>query len=130
MAGDPQPEQVAVQPLQLRHDDPDIGGAAADLHTGQLLHRLAERSTVGMGANAADTLDDIHILDIGPGFAGLFQTAVVIADAHHGIDDLFPLQGDGEAARLLQGRVLRSNGDGDLFVAHSASPPSTDLGGL
>ena len=80
VAGDAGPEQVRVQPLQLRRDDADVLAALRDLYLIQALDRHGVGEGVGMRTDAAYALHQHQGLD-GVALRGqLFYAAVVVAD--------------------------------------------------
>jgi hypothetical protein len=55
-----------------------------------------------MGAYAANTLDNIQVLDIGPALAGFFETSVVITYADNSVYDFFAFKRYGKASGFFQ----------------------------
>jgi hypothetical protein len=54
-----------------------------------------------VGANAADPLNEVQVLDIGTVLAGLFNAAVVISEANCSSNDLLAFEDQQEVAGLL-----------------------------
>ena len=121
VAGDAQPQEVGVQPLQLRGDDAEIGASLGDLDLVDLLdgHRVGKG--VGVRANAAHTLDQHEGLDRVALGRELFDAAVVVADEDLGVLDDLTLGVELGVYRLLQRGMIRSDGKD---VAHVSSASS------
>ena len=64
-----------------------------------------------VGADAADALDQVDVLDPGLLLGQLLQAAVVVAEPDVGVADDLALDGHAQADRLLEGRVLGADGD-------------------
>ena len=111
VAGDAQPEQMAVDALELGDEVPDVDAALGRLDFHELLDALDVTRGVGMGADAADPLGQVDVLDPGLFLGQLFQPAVVIAEPDVGVLDDLAFDRHPQADRLLEGRVLRADGD-------------------
>jgi hypothetical protein len=93
---------MAVQTLKLCNDDADVRCAPRDGYSGKFFDCRTECGAVCVGAYAADTFDNIKVLDIVFAFAGFFKPSVVIAHSDDGIDDLFPFKGEREGRRFFE----------------------------
>ena len=119
VAGDPRPEQVRVQPLELGGDDADILPALGHLNAvdGLDRHRVGQR--MGVRADAAHTLDQHQGLD-GVALGGqLLDAAVVIAHKDLRVLDDLALGIELGVDGLLQRRMVRADGND---IAHLLSP--------
>ena len=120
VAGDAQPQEVGVQPLQLGGDDADILASLGHLHAVDVLHAHGVGKGVGVGADAADPLHQDQGLD-GVALRGqLLNAPVVVAHENLGILDHFPLGIELGVDRLFQGRMVGADGNN---IAHFPSPP-------
>ena len=118
--GDAQPQVVGVEPLQLRHDHPDILASLGDLRLGDALQSQGVGQGVGVRADAAHPLHQNDGLDEVPLHRKLFDTSVVIADEDLGVGDLLTGGIESGVDRLLQRGMVRADGDD---IAHINSPP-------
>ena len=115
VAGDAEPQEVRVQPLQLRGDDADILAALRHLNAVDVLHAHGVGQCMGVGADTADALDQNKSLD-GVALGGeLLYAAVVIADKDLRVLDDLALGIELCVYRLLKRGMVRADGDN---VAH------------
>ena len=114
VAGHAEPEEVAVDALELGDEVADVDAPLGRLDLHELLHALDVAGRVGVGADAADPLDQVDVLGPVLLFGQLFQPAVVVAEPDVHVPDDLALDGHPQADRLLEGRVLGSDGDLEL----------------
>ena len=111
MAGEADPEEMAVESLDLQHDGPDAAGARRNRQGGRLFHGLRVRHVVHAPADAADPLRGHRDLVIGEDRVpelldgSMDHEAAVFAAAHHLAIDV-----EAEVGRLIQGRVEGAEG--------------------
>jgi hypothetical protein len=113
------PEHVRVQALQLRHDDANVLRARRRREAGQLLHGLAKREGVDVGADAADALHQRDDLNVVARFGQVLDAAEVEADMQLGVADGFAFADHVQLVGFFERRVVRAHGD---FVAHFLTP--------
>ena len=85
MAGDAEPEEVAVDALELGDEVAEVEAAPGRLDLHELLDALDEAGGVGVGADAADALGQVDVLDPGLFLGQLLHAAVVVAEADVGV---------------------------------------------
>ncbi len=120
VGGHTQPEQVPVDALQPGHDLTDGLGARRGFHLRQFLHAEAVGQGMRMRADAAHALEQVQVLVPVAALGGLLDAAVGIAQAHvRGGHDL-AIHGELEVPRLLEGGMLRADGDDELVIAHAS----------
>ena len=108
LPGHAQPEQMAVHPFQLADQGADIEAALGRHQLHQFFHPLGVAGLVRKGADAADALGQVQVLDEGPALGQLFNAAVVVAQLQVGVADDLAVQGHAQADRFVQGGVLRT----------------------
>jgi len=111
VGGHAQPQHMAVDALQLGHDQADDLRPLRRLDGGQLLHAQAVGHGVGVGADAADALQQVHVLHPVAALHALLDAAVDVAQPHGGVGHGLAVHGELKVARLLEGGVLRPDGD-------------------
>ena len=121
MAGDAQPQEVGVQTLQLRGDDTDVGASLRHLQAVDLLNAQGIGQRVGVGADAAHTLHQYQGLDRVALGAELLDAAVVVAHEYLGVLDDLAFGVELGMDRLLQGGMVRSDGEN---IAHYSAASS------
>ena len=95
-----------MQPFQFGDDGADVGGALGQLDAGDGLSRHAEGHGMGVGADAADALDQGDDLDPVAFLRQQLDAAIAEADLDGGgLDDL-ALALDLDLEGLFQGRVI------------------------
>ena len=115
MTCDAEPQEVRVQPLQLRGYDADILAALRHLNAVDALHAHGIGQCMGVGADTADALDQNESLD-GVALGGeLLYAAMVIADKDLRVLDDLALGIELCVYRLLKRGMVRADGDN---VAH------------
>ena len=82
--GHAQPQQVAVNALQLGHQRADGLRARRRGDAGQLLHAQRVSHGVHVRADAADAFEQVQVLHPVAVFGGLFDAAMHVAQAHGG----------------------------------------------
>ena len=82
--GHAEPQQVAVDALQLGDELADGLGARRRLHAGQLLDAERVGGGVDVRADAADALEQVHVLRPVVLLGALLDAAVHVAEAHGG----------------------------------------------
>src|SRR3990172_5289186 len=123
VAGQPQPQQVRVDPRQLEPERPQQARATGDLHAGQDLDGLRVGDRVGHRADAADALEQRQVLVVGAPLGLRLDAAVDIAQAGDSVDDDLVLERQLELDGLGQDRVLGPEGnDGAGHGRPPASP--------
>ena len=105
--GHAQPEQMAVDALQLGHQLADRLRARRHFDAGQLLHAQAVGHGVDVRADAADALQQVQVLHPVAALGGLLDPAVDIAQPHDASVTISPSTREFRSARLFQRRVLR-----------------------
>ncbi len=81
------------------------------VNTGQLLHPQDVRGGVDVRADPADALHEVDVVDPGPVLRAFLDPAMHVAQADVRVGDDLPVHRQLEMARLLQGGVLRTDGD-------------------
>ena len=127
VGGDPQPEEVAVDPLQLVHEGPEVLRPLGDLHAEDLLHVLGVARLVGVAADPADPLHDVEVLEVGPALHRLLDAPVVVPHPGLDVDDDLPVHLEHEVGGLLQRRVLRPYRYDELSLTHLFPTPFRPL---
>ena len=122
VGGDSEPEEVAVQPLQLAVHHAQVEPPLGNLEIHDLLDRLHEGGGVGVRAYAAHPLQEVHALVVVPLLARLFDPAVVVTQVHPGADDLLPPDVEVKLDRLLEKRVLGADRDAKNRLFHGYTP--------
>ncbi len=123
MGRDAKPEQMTVQPFQFANQRAQIKPAPGHFQVHDFFDRLNKRGRVGVGADAADALEEVKALVIIPFFAGFFDSTVVVPDVHAGADDLFSVDVEIKFGRFLQERMLRAYGYAKGRFIHVILPP-------
>ena len=108
---------VTNTPDVLTDDTADVVRPSGHFQPRKVFKCLAKAQRVRVRANAADALDDIQRLNIVAAFAGFFEAAVVVTDLDDRALHLLAVQRNLEAARLLEGRMLRPDRYNDLIIA-------------
>ena len=103
-----QPQQVAVHPVKLGPDHPQVLRAGRDFHAHHLLDALAVAGRMDHRADTTDTLDDLDHLNVVTDIGQGFKTAVDIAEGRNGLGDDFVLHRKRQVDRLRENRMLRS----------------------
>ncbi len=94
--------------VQLGPDGAKVLGAGRNLDAHEFLDALAVAHGVYLGADAADTLDDLdHLVEVAD-LHELFQAAVHVAQRGDGLGDDLVLDRQLELERFGQDRVLRA----------------------
>ena len=109
------PEDVRVQPLQLRHDDANVLRARRRREAGKPLHRLAKSEGVNVGADAADPLHQRDDLNVVAGFGQMLDAAEVEADMQLGVDYGLAFADHVQLVGFFQRRMIGTHGN---LVAH------------
>ncbi len=112
VAGDAEPEDVAVDAVEFVDDGADVEAAFGDVEVEEFFDDLDVAGGVGLAADAADAFGEVDVLDVAAAFEGFFDAAVDVADADGDVGDDFTVECECEVFRFLEGRVLGAEGDG------------------
>ena len=112
---DTQPQEVAVDSLELGDQHADGLRARRRLHAGQRLDAEGVGGGVDVRADPADPLEHVHRLRPVVLLDALFDAAVDVAEAGGGGGDDLAVDGDLEMTGLLQRGVLRPDRDDELL---------------
>ena len=106
-----QPQQMTVDAFEPRNNLPDCLGPHRDFHLRQLFHAHGIGHRVDVRADTAYALEEIQVLDPVAAFSRLLDAAMGISKTHPRRRHDLPVDCELEVARLLQRRMLRSNGN-------------------
>ncbi len=110
----PEPEQMAVDPLELRHDDANGLGPRRHFDASELLDRERIGHRVDVGTDSAHPLEHVHALDPVVLLDALLDPTVDVAETDGSLGDDFSVDGYGKVRRFLERRVLRPDGHHEL----------------
>ena len=111
----PQPQQMALQPLQLTHQHADVLAPAGDLHAEHLLDRLDIDHVVRHGAQIVEAVGEGDYLRVRAVLADLLQGAVQVADDRVALDDELTVERQHEPKHPVRARVLGAHVQEQLF---------------
>ena len=120
VAGDTQPQQVGMEALKLCSDYTQILAALGNFNAVDVLNAHCVSKGMGVGADAADALNQNQSLDSVALGGKLFDTAVVIANKNVGFLDVFALGIELCVYGLFQRGMVRPDGND---IAHMSPPP-------
>ena len=106
-----EPQEVAVDPLQAGHELADGLGPRGRQDLGKLLDTVHVGVGVAVGADAAHPLRQVEVLGVVLLLAGPLDPPVNVPQADRGARHQLAVHGELEVARLLQGGVLRPDGN-------------------
>ena len=125
-----EPEQVAVHALELAPEGAQPAGAIGYDRAEQGFDSLAVAHAVHEGADAADALGDVHIVEVVALFDQHLEAAVDVADLRNGayhflvLEDEVEVEGFGEDGMLRAERYDGGAWHGLLMWLLNAGPPS------
>ena len=106
-----QPEQVAGDPVQLRHDHADVLRAGRRGHAQQFLDGFAVAQAVGDRRDVVHAVERGHELAVGLRLAQLLDAAMEIADDAFRIQHAFAVELQLHLQHAVRRRVLRPHAD-------------------
>jgi hypothetical protein len=116
-----QAHQVRGDPVELHHQDADLGGPDGDVvgDPEQLLHREAVRGLLEQRGDVVHAGAERHALGPGAELHVLLDAGVQVADARSGLGHRLAVDLEHEPEHAVRGRVLRAHVDDDALLAEA-----------